>query len=92
MLKRVILLLISLAIAPFAFSGSANAANPGADYSEIMALQSKEADKLFLLDVRTPHEYEVGHLVGSVSAPGGQLVQATDEYVATRGARLGANS
>ena len=42
----------------------------------------------YLLDVRTPAEYLAGHLVGSVSAPGGQLVQATDEYVATRGARL----
>ncbi len=42
----------------------------------------------FLLDVRTPEEYEAGHLPGSRSAPGGQLVQATDEYVGVRGARL----
>ena len=41
-----------------------------------------------LLDVRTPDEYEAGHLSGSASAPGGQLVQATDEYIATRNARL----
>ncbi|MFW2335357.1 rhodanese-like domain-containing protein [Ilumatobacter sp.] len=41
-----------------------------------------------LLDVRTPDEYEIGHLPNSVSAPGGQLVQATDEYIATRNARL----
>jgi len=43
---------------------------------------------LFLLDVRDPVEFEAGHLPGSVSAPGGQLVQATDRYVGTRGARL----
>lgn len=41
-----------------------------------------------VLDVRTPDEYRAGHLPDSVSAPGGQLVQATDEYVATRNARL----
>jgi len=41
-----------------------------------------------LLDVRTPAEFLAGHLLGATSAPGGQLVQATDEYVATRGARL----
>jgi rhodanese-related sulfurtransferase len=42
----------------------------------------------YLLDVRTPEEFEAGHLAGSRSAPGGQLVQATDEYVATQRARL----
>jgi rhodanese-related sulfurtransferase len=49
-----------------------------------------EADQrtLYRLDVRTPEEYEAGHGDGFVSAPGGQLVQATDEWVAVRGARL----
>ncbi len=42
----------------------------------------------YLLDVRTPGEFADGRLTGSVNAPGGQLVQATDEYVATRNARL----
>jgi len=42
----------------------------------------------YLLDVRTPEEFEAGHLDDSRNAPGGQLVQATDEYVATLGARL----
>jgi rhodanese-related sulfurtransferase len=43
---------------------------------------------LFLLDVRNPEEYEAGHMPGSISAPGGQLVQATDRYVGTMRARL----
>ena len=47
-----------------------------------------ESRSLYLLDVRSPEEYEAGHMAGSVSAPGGQLVQATDEYVGTLGARL----
>lgn len=43
---------------------------------------------LHLLDVRTPEEFEAGHLAGFRHAAGGQLVQATDEYVAVRGARI----
>jgi rhodanese-related sulfurtransferase len=42
----------------------------------------------YLLDVRTPEEFNEGHLDDSLSAPGGQLVQATDEYVSTHNARL----
>ena len=42
----------------------------------------------YLLDVRTPEEFAAGHLPGSVSAEGGQLVQAIDRWVGTRGARL----
>ena len=42
----------------------------------------------FVLDVRTPDEFAAGHLPGSESAPGGQLVQAIDRWVGVRGARL----
>jgi rhodanese-related sulfurtransferase len=49
-----------------------------------------EADErtTYVLDVRTPGEFASGHLPGTVSAPGGQLVQAIDRWVGTRGARL----
>src|SRR5579862_338128 len=43
---------------------------------------------LYLFDVRDPAEYLAGHVAGAVSAPGGQLVQATDQYVGTLGARI----
>ena len=58
------------------------------DHDEFAVWRSDPDRTTMLLDVRTPDEYEAGHLPGSVSAPGGQLVQATDEYVATRNARL----
>jgi rhodanese-related sulfurtransferase len=43
---------------------------------------------LFLCDVRSPEEYAAGHLPGARCTPGGQLVQATDSFVGTHGARL----
>jgi rhodanese-related sulfurtransferase len=43
---------------------------------------------LYLLDVRTREEFEACRIAGSRHAPGGQLVQATDEYVGVRGARV----
>jgi rhodanese-related sulfurtransferase len=41
---------------------------------------------VYLVDVRTADEYAAGHVAGSVWAPGGQAVQATDDYFAVRGA------
>lgn len=50
---------------------------------------SRDADRtLFLLDVRTREEFEARRIAGSRHAPGGQLVQATDEYIGVRGARV----
>ncbi|KWI91808.1 sulfurtransferase [Burkholderia ubonensis] len=43
---------------------------------------------LYRFDVRTPEEYEAGHLPGFASAPGGQLVQETDHHAPVRGARI----
>ncbi|KWN91020.1 rhodanese-related sulfurtransferase [Burkholderia ubonensis] len=43
---------------------------------------------LYRFDVRTPEEYEAGHLPGFASAPGGQLVQETDHHAPVRGTRI----
>jgi rhodanese-related sulfurtransferase len=43
---------------------------------------------LYLLDVRLKEEFEAGHLIGARNSPGGQLVQAADEYIAVRSARV----
>ena len=43
---------------------------------------------LYVLDVRDPSEYRAGHRPGSIAAPGGQLVQATDQWIAVRNARI----
>ena len=43
---------------------------------------------LFLCDVRTPEEFAARTLPGAQHTPGGQLMQAGDQYVGVRGARL----
>jgi rhodanese-related sulfurtransferase len=55
-----------------------------------LAAWRAESDRrsLYVLDVRTPEEYEAVHIAGIRSAPGGQLVQETDNYLATWGARV----
>ena len=49
--------------------------------------QSEERT-MCLLDVRSPEEFAAGSADGFQSAPGGQLVQATDVYVGTYNARI----
>ena len=43
---------------------------------------------LYVFDVRHPEEYLRGHLPGSRCAPGGQLIQETEQFMATLGARV----
>lgn len=47
-----------------------------------------EQQTVYLLDVRTEQEFNAGALPGVQHAPGGQLQQATDQYVGVRNARL----
>jgi rhodanese-related sulfurtransferase len=42
----------------------------------------------YVIDVRTPEEYAAGSVRGAVHAPGGQLIQATDQWVGVRNARI----
>lgn len=49
----------------------------------------KEPDRTtYLCDVRTPEEFAAGTLPGAVHAPGGQLIQATDQWVGVRNSRV----
>jgi rhodanese-related sulfurtransferase len=49
----------------------------------------KEPDRTtYLCDVRTPEEFRAGSIPGAVHAPGGQLIQATDQWVGVRHARI----
>jgi rhodanese-related sulfurtransferase len=59
------------------------------DLDQVREWQNTAGDRtLYLFDVRDPREYEAGHVAGAVSAPGGQLVQATDQYIGTLNARV----
>ncbi|WP_421706581.1 rhodanese-like domain-containing protein [Algihabitans sp.] len=58
------------------------------DAATLAQWQADERSTTYLFDVRTQEEYEQAHLPGARLAPGGQLVQATDEKVAVRNARI----
>ena len=58
------------------------------DRAMLETWRKDETRTLYLFDVRDPAEYSAGHVAGAISAPGGQLVQATDQYVGTLGARI----
>ncbi|MGN6571903.1 MAG: rhodanese-like domain-containing protein [Pseudolabrys sp.] len=58
------------------------------DRAALARLQADTGRTTYVFDVRDPDEYRRGHLSGAVSAPGGQLVQATDTYAGTLGARI----
>lgn len=58
------------------------------DAQELARLEADGSRTLYRLDTRSVDEYRSGHLPGWRWAPGGQLVQATDQYIGTRGARV----
>jgi rhodanese-related sulfurtransferase len=55
---------------------------------ELDAFRNDKTRTLYCFDVRSPEEYAAAHPAGFLSAPGGQLVQANDEWVGVRGARI----
>jgi rhodanese-related sulfurtransferase len=83
---------VSAATAAQARSAAARVASRfgvhGIDGATLRDWQRAGERSVYLLDVRSPEEFESGHLRGSVNAPGGQLVQATDRYVATLRSRV----
>lgn len=79
--------------------GLSVAMNRAADVRERFGVKSIDADTLatwqadttrttYVFDVRDPAEFGAAHIPGARPAPGGQLVQATDRYVGTLGARI----
>lgn len=56
--------------------------------AELQQWQQDQSRTLYLFDVRDAEEYAAGHLPGSRSVPGGQLVQETDHTASVRGARI----
>jgi rhodanese-related sulfurtransferase len=61
---------------------------PRVDRAMLAQWRADTTRTTYVFDVRDPAEYEAGHLPGALSAPGGQLVQATDLYAGTLGARI----
>lgn len=55
---------------------------------EAHAWLSDGARTTFLFDVRTEEEFAASGVPGFVHAPGGQLIQATDQWVGVKGARI----
>ena len=58
------------------------------DRAMLEKFRADTARTTYVFDVRDPGEYMAGHFPGAISAPGGQLVQATDLYTGTLGARI----
>ena len=61
---------------------------PSVSAQQVEAWHTETKRSLYLLDVRTPEEFAAGSLPGAAHAPGGQLVQATDQWVGVRNARI----
>jgi rhodanese-related sulfurtransferase len=59
-----------------------------ATLADLQRWQQEPSRSTYLFDVRTPEEFEAGHLPAARSTPGGQLVQETDHFASVRGARL----
>ena len=58
-------------------------------FQQLKIWQQESNRTTYLFDVRTIQEYEESRLSSAVQhAPGGQLIQATDEYIGVRKARI----
>jgi rhodanese-related sulfurtransferase len=61
---------------------------PFAPAAQVRAWLEEGDRTTYVFDVRTAEEYEAGSIAGAVHAPAGQLVQASDQWIAVRGARI----
>ncbi len=55
---------------------------------EVAGWLGDDARTTYLCDVRTPEEFAAGSIAGAQHTPGGQLIQATDQWVGVRNARI----
>jgi rhodanese-related sulfurtransferase len=58
------------------------------DAQGLAQLRADPGRTTYYFDIRTPEEYADGSLPGFRSAPGGQLVQETEQFAPVRGARF----
>ena len=58
------------------------------DDAEVNRWLAEPARTTYLCDVRTAEEFAAGTVCGAVHAPGGQLIQSTDQWIAVRNARI----
>lgn len=58
------------------------------DHHTLDAWQSDASRTTYVFDVRLAEAFSLGHVPGSVNAPGGQLIQSTDTFAAVRHARI----
>jgi len=78
-------------VAQLSARARAQAQRRGVDIVAAAAAQAwlgEDSRTTYCLDVRRPEEFAAAAVPGFASAPGGQLIQATDQWVGVKGARL----
>ncbi|MBL4603515.1 MAG: hypothetical protein JKY84_12265 [Emcibacteraceae bacterium] len=58
------------------------------DHDRVKEWREDKNKTTYMFDIRTEEEYQAGHVDGFRHTPGGQLIQATDQWFATRNARI----
>lgn len=58
------------------------------DLTQLSKWRAEKTRTTYMFDIRTAEEYDAGHVDGFRHTPGGQLIQATDQWFATRNGRI----